>query len=63
MKELEQVSGDNFISQVESISNTQNVTFDQAILLLIAEEINALRLEVSNLKDKLDKLSDSATKK
>lgn len=63
MSELKQISGDSFLELAEQVEKDRGVSFEQAILLIIADEINAMRLELMQLKEKINELSDSATKK
>uniref|UniRef100_UPI0039A6439E hypothetical protein n=1 Tax=Ornithobacterium rhinotracheale TaxID=28251 RepID=UPI0039A6439E len=63
MNELNQVTGDGFLELAEQVEKERGVSFEQAILLIIADEINAMRLELMQLKEKINELSDSATKK
>ncbi|MRJ07297.1 hypothetical protein EDL98_01235 [Ornithobacterium rhinotracheale] len=63
MSELNQVTGDSFLELAEQVEKDRDISLEQAILLIIADEINAMRLELMQLKEKINELSDSATKK
>ncbi|MCK0201314.1 hypothetical protein [Ornithobacterium rhinotracheale] len=63
MNELNQIPGDGYIDIAENLSKEKKITIDQALLSIIADEINAMRIEITQLKEKINELSDSATKK
>ncbi|MGQ1944424.1 hypothetical protein ACT4RS_05220 [Ornithobacterium rhinotracheale] len=63
MNELNQIPGDGYIDIAENLSKEKKITIDQALLSIIADEINAMRIELVQLKEKINELSDSATKK
>ncbi|MGP2570003.1 hypothetical protein ACT4R9_05415 [Ornithobacterium rhinotracheale] len=63
MNELNQIPGDGYIDVAENLSKEKKITIDQALLSIIADEINAMRIELVQLKEKINELSDSATKK
>ncbi|MGV4536475.1 hypothetical protein [Ornithobacterium rhinotracheale] len=63
MNKLNQIPGDGYIDVAENLSKEKKITIDQALLSIIADEINAMRIELVQLKEKINELSDSATKK